>query len=93
MRKYTLFEGELLDGSINEVIPGLIQTAKLKNEDVFLRWNGATVRIMPDSTAESVHRDYQYLLHEQDLFTKERNGELISVQDLAQKIAKTLVNL
>ena len=93
MRKYTLFEGELLDGSINEVIPGLIESAKLKNEDVFLRWNGVTVRIMPESSPESVYECYKNQLHKEDLLAKECTGELVSYKELGEKIARYLKEL
>ena len=90
MRKYTLFEGELLDGSINEVVPGLIQSAKLKNEDVFLRWNGTTVRITPESSPESVYESYKNQLHKEGLAAKECAGELVSYKELGDKIARYL---
>lgn len=59
MKQRLLFEGELSDGYIESVLPSLIYRANEEGEDVFLRWNGTTVRIGPKDTPEKLMAEYE----------------------------------
>ena len=58
MRQRLLFEGELSDQTIENVFPALISKAIEADEDVFLRWNGATVRVEPKDTIDTLMQKY-----------------------------------
>ena len=58
MRQRLLFEGELSDQTIENVFPALISKAIEADEDVFLRWNGATVRVEPNDTIDTLMQKY-----------------------------------
>ena len=55
MKQRLLFEGELSDLDIENVFLELIGKAIEIDDDVFLRWNGATLRIRPKDTPETLH--------------------------------------
>lgn len=59
MKQKLLFEGELSDVDIENVFPTLISKANEEGEDVFLRWNGATVRIGPKDTPGILMAEYE----------------------------------
>ena len=58
MKQRLLFEGELSDQTIENVFPALISKAIEADEDVFLRWNGATVRVEPTDTIDTLMQKY-----------------------------------
>ena len=58
MRQRLLFEGELSDVTLENVFPALISKAIEADEDVFLRWNGATVRVEPTDTIDTLMQKY-----------------------------------
>ena len=58
MRQRLLFEGELSDGSVEKVFQTLIGKAIENDDDVFLRWNGATVRVEPTDTIDTLMQKY-----------------------------------
>ena len=58
MRQRLLFEGELSDQTIENVFPALISKAIEADEDVFLRWNDATVRVEPKDTIDTLMQKY-----------------------------------
>lgn len=58
MRQRLLFEGELSDQTIENVFPSLISKAVEADDDVFLRWNGATVRVEPNDTIDTLMKKY-----------------------------------
>lgn len=58
MKQRLLFEGEVGE-DIEDVFPQLIRKAIEINEDVFLRWNGATVRIGPKDTPDTLMAEYE----------------------------------
>jgi len=86
MRQRVLFEGQVGDKSIDLVLPELIAKAREMREDVFLRWNGATIRIAGCDTVESLMREYNEQLHCFALATKEELGELITMQQVEKKV-------
>ena len=59
MKQRLLFEGELSDKTLENVFPALISKAIECDEDVFLRWNGATVRIEPQDTVGTLMEKYE----------------------------------
>ena len=59
MKQRLLFEGELSDRTLENVFPALISKAIERDEDVFLRWNGATVRIEPQDTVGTLMEKYE----------------------------------
>lgn len=58
MKERLLFEGELSDGALENVFPTLIGKAIENDDDVFLRWNGATIRIEPEDTIDTLMQKY-----------------------------------
>ena len=58
MRQRLLFEGELSDVTLENVFPTLISKAVEIGDDVFLRWNGATVRVEPTDTIDALMQKY-----------------------------------
>ena len=59
MKQRLLFEGELSDLDIENVFLELIGKAIEIDDDVFLRWNGATLRIRPKDTPETLMAEYE----------------------------------
>ena len=92
MIQHQIFEGQLWD-DFDECLPKLIDIAVKSNEDVFLRWNGATVRIRPDSTKESVTKDFDEQCHMMALWAKEHNGEILHIDKIANQIAQAIKKL
>ena len=93
MKERRLFDGEIGDNSIDVCIPKLIDIAKETGEDVFLRWNGATMRIDKNDTIDTVMNDYNEQCHAQNLFALERRGGIIHIYDLSNKIAGLIKKL
>lgn len=58
MRQRLLFEGELSDVTLENVFPTLISKTIETNDDVFLRWNGATIRVEPTDTTDTLMQKY-----------------------------------
>ena len=54
MKQRLLFEGELSDVTLENVFPTLISKAIETDDDVFLRWNGATIRVEPTDTIDTL---------------------------------------
>lgn len=52
MKQGLLFEGELSDPGLDEVLPKLISKAAETEQDVFVRWNSATIRVSPTDTVD-----------------------------------------
>ena len=53
-----LFEGEVSDVALENVFPTLISKAVETDDDVFLRWNGATIRVEPTDTIDTLMQKY-----------------------------------
>lgn len=58
MKQGLLFEGELSDVTLENVFPTLIGNAVETDDDVFLRWNGATIRVEPTDTIDTLMEKY-----------------------------------
>ena len=58
MKERLLFEGELSDVTLENVFPTLISKAVETDDDVFLRWNGATIRVEPTDTIDTLMQKY-----------------------------------
>lgn len=58
MRQRLLFEGELSDRDLENVFPTLISKAVEADDDVFLRWNDATIRVEPTDTIDTLMQKY-----------------------------------
>lgn len=58
MKQRLLFEGELSDHGLDEILPKLISKAIETEQDVFVRWNGATIRVEPTDTIETLMQKY-----------------------------------
>ena len=58
MKQGLLFEGELSDPGLDEVLPKLISKAAETEQDVFVRWNSATIRGSPTDTADELMAEY-----------------------------------
>ena len=58
MKQRLLFEGELGDVTLENVFPTLISKAVETDDDVFLRWNDATIRVEPTDTIDTLMQKY-----------------------------------
>ena len=58
MRQRLLFEGELSDAALENVLPTLISKVVETGDDVFLRWNGATIRVELTDTIDTLMQKY-----------------------------------
>ena len=58
MKQRLLFEGELSDVTLENVFPTLISKAVETDDDVFLRWNGATIRVESTDTIDTLMQKY-----------------------------------
>lgn len=92
LKQRIIFEGTTGD-DINFAIPLVINKAKDINDDVFLNWNGVTIRIAPNSTVRKVLADYNRGLHLLSLEVQESNGELIKKKVLTDKLASYIMNI
>ena len=59
MKQRLLFEGELSDPGLDEVLPELISKAIYTEQDVFVLWNGAFIRVRPTDTVEKLMAEYE----------------------------------
>lgn len=59
MKQRLLFEGELSDPGLDEVLPKLISKAIETEQDVFVRWNNVTIRARPTSTVDELMEEYK----------------------------------
>lgn len=62
MKQGLLFEGELSDPELDEVLPKLISKAAETEQDVFVHWNSATIRVRPTDTVAGLMAEYEELL-------------------------------
>lgn len=92
MIKESIIFGGTPGDDINDVIPVTISKAKELNKDVFIRWNGATVRVSPDKDKNSILSDYNVELKKIDLYNMRKQGEIITKTELAKKIASVITN-
>ena len=58
MKQRLLFEGELSDVALENVFTTLISKVVETDNDVFLRWNGATIRVEPTDTIDTLMQKY-----------------------------------
>lgn len=86
IKESIIFEGTPGD-DITDCIIVATSKAKELNEDVFIRWNGATVRISPDDDENDILSDYDVELKKIDLYSMRKHGELFTKTELAKKIA------
>ena len=89
IKESIIFEGTPGD-DITDGIMVATNKAKELNEDVFIRWNGATVRVSPDDDENSILSDYDVELNKIDLYNMRRHGELFTKIELAKKIASVI---
>lgn len=90
MKERILFEGELSDKSIEGCLIELIGLSKQIGEEVFLRWNGITLRISAKDTFDGLLKKYDEQCHAASLLAMECNGEIVKVDALASKFAKAV---
>ena len=93
MKEYKLYEGQLCDDSLEKVIPSIINKAIQSKDDVFLRWNGKTMRVTPNSTLDDVLGDYETQCNESSIVYKKQVGQLIDTDVLAKKLVNIIKNL
>lgn len=89
MKESIIFEGNL-GNDIIDAITVATSKAKELNEDVFIRWNGATVRVSPDSDKNSILSDYDVELNKIELYNMRERGEVFTKIELAKKIASAI---
>lgn len=58
MKQRLLFEGEGSDITIENTFSPLIRKVKEVGEDVFLRWNGTTIRVEEKDTPDTLMKKY-----------------------------------
>ena len=93
MKQRILFEGEIGDASIDECIQKLIEKARETGEDVFLHWNGATMRITSEDNCIEVLNGFNEQWHSRCLLAMERTGDILHVDALSEKIIRVIKEL
>lgn len=93
MKKCTLYDGELNDIDINNVVGKVIEMRKESDNDVFLRWNGATMRITKTSTVQEVLDDYDRQTNAMNLLWKKEHNLLFDAETVANKLLKFLASI
>lgn len=87
-------ESIIFEGTPGDDITGAITVATSKakelNKDVFIRWNGATVRVSPIDDENSILSDYDVELNKRELYNMRERGELFTKIELAKKIASVI---
>lgn len=86
IKESIIFEG-IPGDDITDAINVATNKAKELNKDVFIRWNGATVRVSPVDDKNSILSDYDVELKKRDLYNMYEHGELFTKIELAKKIA------
>ena len=89
IKESIIFEGAPGD-DITDCIIVATNKAKELNEDVFIRWNGATVRVSPDDDENDILSDYDVELNKIHLYSMRKHGELFTKIELANKIASVI---
>lgn len=59
MKQRILFEGDLDDLGLDDVLPELISKAKETGQDVFVHWNNVTIRVRPTSKIHDLLAEYE----------------------------------
>lgn len=59
MKQRILFEGDLDDQGLDDVLPELISKAKETGQDVFVHWNNVTIRVRPTSAIHDLMAEYE----------------------------------
>ena len=95
IKESIIFEGTPGD-DITDAITVATSKAKELNEDVFIRWNGATVRVSPYDDENDILSDYDVELNKIDLYIDKlckdndlifiEKDEPISMEDLANRL-------
>lgn len=91
MKERKLYEGSAGE-SIDDALPIMIAKAKELSEDVFLRWNGATLRISEKDDISELLKEYSEQLHGFTLLTMEKQGDLVTKKQLTEKVTNMLTN-
>jgi hypothetical protein len=86
MKQRILFEGEVCDAPLDKILPDIINKAKDMCEDVFVRWNGATLRVSPNDEVRTLMKEYDRQLHAFSLEQAEREGNIIHIFKLKENI-------
>ena len=89
IKESIIFEGTPGD-DITDAITVATSKAKELNKDVFIRWNGATVRVSPIDDENSILFDYAVELNKRELYNMRERGELFTKIELAKKIASVI---
>lgn len=93
MKECKLYQGQLSDGSLEDVIPFLLSKAIELHDTIYVEWNGAIIAVNSESSYESILKDYEEGLHKNALLRQERDGRLISFNDLGNKLGLILQDL
>lgn len=91
MKERKLYEGTCGE-SIDDALPIVIAKAKELGEDVFLRWNGATLRVSEKDTVHGLLKEYSEQLHGFTLLMQEQQGDLVTRNQIKEKITNLLVD-
>lgn len=89
IKESIIFEGTPGD-DITDAITVATNKAKELNKDVFIRWNGATVRVSPIDDENNILSDYNVELKKRKLYNMSKRGELFTKIELAKKIASVI---
>ena len=90
IKESIIFEGTVGD-DLNDIIPDVINRRNELNKDVFIHWNGATIRVKEEDDKNSILKKYYEELVKVDLYNKHQNNELISKKELADKISSIIM--
>ena len=87
MKQYVIYDSEPGD-SIYRNIEKCVLIREQSGGDIFLRFNGCTMRIDGDDDADTVYQKYQEGLHRISLHNAEKNG-FIDWEEIKEKIKES----
>jgi len=70
MKQRIIFEGELSDPELDKVLPDVIAKAKKVKDDVFVYWNGITLRVRATDNVDDLMCEYRKGLYSKDILQK-----------------------
>lgn len=89
MRKGIIYEGSIGE-SLEDMLPSVIDEARESDVDVFVHWNGVTVRVTKYDTVESLMEYYEHGIHLFGLASKERRGEILTKEEFCENVSGLL---
>ena len=92
MKQFKLYEAEPGE-NISALINDVLALSKTFDKLCYIKFNDVVFHVSPDDTEEVVFSRYDQLRADRALAEDAKNSNLISVEELSNKIAKFITNL